>query len=107
MTRRLPGIRRALPAALALLALAGPAAAQQTHILIVTGLSGDPAYAEQFHGWAATLIDAAAERYELPGKNNPRRGMFLTNAAPKRGLSLISGPRHTAGERQTQPTWVT
>ncbi len=69
MTRSLPGIRRALPAALTLFALAGPAAAQQTHILVVTGLSGDPAYAEQFHGWAATLIDAAAERYELPAGN--------------------------------------
>ena len=55
--------------ALALLTLAGPAAAQQTHVLVVTGLSGDPAYAEQFHGWATTLIDAAAERYELPAEN--------------------------------------
>lgn len=55
--------------ALALLTLAGPAAAQQTHVLVVTGLSGDPVYAEQFHGWATTLIDVAAERYELPADN--------------------------------------
>ena len=64
-----PGVRRALPAALAALALAGPAAAQQTHVLVVTGLSGDPAYAERFHAWAATLVDAAAERYALPAAN--------------------------------------
>ncbi len=69
MTWSLPALRRLLPAALVLLALAGPAAAQQTHILVVTGLSGDPAYAEQFHTWAAALIDAAAERYELPAAN--------------------------------------
>ena len=58
--------RRALAAVPALLALAAPAAAQQTHVLVVTGLSGDPAHAEQFHGWAATLVDAATERYGLP-----------------------------------------
>ena len=70
MTRRLRGVRRrALPAALVLLTLAAPAAAQQTHVLVVTGLSGDPAYAEQFHGWATTLIDVAAGRYELPPEN--------------------------------------
>ncbi|MEE2962983.1 MAG: hypothetical protein VX427_02375 [Acidobacteriota bacterium] len=46
--------------------LAAPVAAQQTHILVLTGLSGEPAYAEQFHEWATTLIDAAIERYEVP-----------------------------------------
>ena len=58
-----------LTAALVLLALAGPAAAQQTHVLVVTGLSGDPAYAEQFQAWATTLTDAATGRYELPADN--------------------------------------
>ncbi len=59
---------RALRALLVVAALlVGPvtARAQQTHLLVITGLSGDPAYAEQFHGWATTLIDAAVERYEL------------------------------------------
>ena len=45
-----------------------PVGAQQTHILVLTGLSGDPAYAEQFHTWATTLVDAATERYELPAE---------------------------------------
>ena len=49
--------------------LAAPVAAQQTHILVVTGLSGDPAYAEEFHQWATTLIDSAIDRYELPAEN--------------------------------------
>ena len=49
--------------------LAAPVAAQQTYILVITGLSGDPAYAEEFHQWATTLIDAATDRYELPAEN--------------------------------------
>ncbi len=48
---------------------AAPATAQQTHIIVITGLSGDPAYAEEFHRWATTLIDAATDRYELPAEN--------------------------------------
>ena len=48
-----------------LLGGASQTAAQQTHLLVITGLSGDPEYAEQFHGWATTLIDAATERYGL------------------------------------------
>ena len=57
------------PAVLLLSLLAAPVAAQQTHILVITGLSGDPAYAEQFHQWATMLIDAATDRYELPAEN--------------------------------------
>jgi len=49
--------------------LAAPVAAQQTYILVITGLSGDPAYAEEFHQWATTLIDTATDRYELPAEN--------------------------------------
>ena len=40
--------------------------AQQTYLLVITGLGGDPAYTEQFHQWATTLVDAARTRYELP-----------------------------------------
>ena len=49
--------------------LAAPVAAQQTYILVITGLSGDPTYAEEFHQWATMLIDAATDRYELPAEN--------------------------------------
>lgn len=53
----------------ALVLVAAPAFGQQTHVLVITGLSGDPAYAEQFHGWATTFIDAVHDRYELPDDN--------------------------------------
>ena len=45
------------------------AAAQQTHILVVTGLGGDTEYRQQFHSWATTLIAAATTRYEVPAGN--------------------------------------
>ena len=61
--------RGSLSLAVLMLLLTAPVAAQQTHILVITGLSGDPAYAEQFHQWATTLIDAATDRYELPAEN--------------------------------------
>jgi len=49
--------------------LAMPVAAQQTHVVVVSGLSGDPEYADQFHDWATTLIDVVVDRYELPPEN--------------------------------------
>ena len=61
--------RRGAWLAALLLVSAAPVAAQQTHILVITGLSGDPAYAEEFHQWATTLIDAATDRYALPAEN--------------------------------------
>ena len=50
-------------------AFAATATAQQTHVLVVTGLGGEPAYTEQFHGWATTLIGAATARYEVSEDN--------------------------------------
>ena len=44
------------------------AEAQQTHLLVITGLGGSPEYTEQFHQWATTLIDAAHTRYEVPSE---------------------------------------
>ena len=55
-----------LAVSLALAAGAAPAAAQQTHLLVVTGLGGEADYTEQFHEWATTLLDAAATRYAVP-----------------------------------------
>ncbi len=59
---------------LALLAAAGPLAAQGTpptekdgrHVLVVTGLSGEPAYATRFHHAATVLLDAFEGRYRIP-----------------------------------------
>jgi len=38
------------------------ALAQDAHLLVVTGVSGDEAHAKQFHAWATTLIDAAKRK---------------------------------------------
>jgi hypothetical protein len=46
-------------AVVGLLALAAPAAAQNTHLLVVVGLAGDPEHAELFQRWAGTLVDGA------------------------------------------------
>jgi hypothetical protein len=51
-----------LPAVLALFAPARPVAAQDTHLLVITGVGGDDEHTNQFHSWATTIIDAAKER---------------------------------------------
>jgi len=46
----------------------GTAGAQETRILVVVGLGGDPAYRDTFHEWALTLRTAAVERFGLPAE---------------------------------------
>lgn len=41
----------------------------QTHLLVVTGLGGDEAHSERFHGWAASMIDAAVNRFGVSDSN--------------------------------------
>jgi hypothetical protein len=43
--------------------------AQQTYVLVITGLGGEAQYTEQFHEWAVTLIDAATSLYKVPPEN--------------------------------------
>lgn len=38
----------------------------QTVLVVITGVGGESRYAERFHTWAATLMDAATDRYGLP-----------------------------------------
>jgi hypothetical protein len=45
------------------------AAAQGSHIIVVTGVSGDEAHAKQFHTWATTFIDAAKTKDSVPDAN--------------------------------------
>ena len=56
---------RAAFAGLILLA-AGRIEAQRTHLLIISGLSGQPKYTESFRAWGLALVDAARTRYGLP-----------------------------------------
>lgn len=55
----------------ALLAPVQSAVAQDgsTHMLVVTGLSGEPRFAHQFREWGATLVEAATERQGVPAAN--------------------------------------
>jgi len=59
----------ALALALAVLLVAAPAAAQQSHLVVISGLSGEARYANAFHDWATTLISAAQDRWGVPESN--------------------------------------
>ena len=50
----------------ALLVLAAPAMAQNVHLAVIVGLSGDPDHAKLFERWASTLVDTAADRFGIP-----------------------------------------
>lgn len=60
-TRRL--VRAMLAAAGCALVCASPVAAQRTHLLLVTGLGGEPQYSETFAKQGATLYDAARTQW--------------------------------------------
>ena len=47
---------------LALLAFARPAFAQDTHLLVITGVGGDDEHTQNFHKWASAIVSAARER---------------------------------------------
>ncbi len=67
--------RLALLAAILAAAALPPTAAhaQNTHILLVSGLGGDPRYTEAFHGWLSRFADAATEKHGIP----PERITYL------------------------------
>jgi hypothetical protein len=46
-----------------------PVFAQQTHLLVITGVPGDQEYAEKFQKWATTFIDAAKKKDAVPDAN--------------------------------------
>lgn len=49
--------------------LAVPAFAQQTYILVVTGVPGDEEHAKKFEDWSKTFVDAAEKREKVPAAN--------------------------------------
>jgi hypothetical protein len=57
--------------AIATLALAAPLAAQgaSTHVLVISGLGGDPGYGARMQAWATQVIDAARERFAVPAEH--------------------------------------
>ena len=80
------GVRRALAAGVLAILLAAPAAAQQSRLLVVVGLGGDPEMAAAFHDWAATLVDAATTTYRLPASS-----VVYLDEQPERDPARITG----------------
>lgn len=58
----------AVTATLLLTLLPATLQAQNTHILLISGLGGDPEYTEAFHGWLSRFADAATEKYGVPAE---------------------------------------
>ena len=57
--------RHGLLAAIALLSVSARVDAQRTHVLVVSGLSGDPAFKRSFEQIAATVKDAARVKWSV------------------------------------------
>ena len=45
---------------------AAPAAAQQSHLIVVSGLGGADEYRDRFYEWSSRLVAAAIERHGIP-----------------------------------------
>jgi len=54
---------------LILFAASGVARAQQTHLLVVTGVPGDEEHEQKFNKWAVSFVDAAKKKEQLPEAN--------------------------------------
>jgi hypothetical protein len=59
--------------------IGAPLHAQQSHLVIISGISGGPEYAERFRGWVTQLIDAAEHRFSVP----PANIVYLSEDPPK------------------------
>ncbi len=57
---------RTLAVLVVLLLLRVVPAAAQTHLIVISGIAGDPAFATELHVWAMGLIEAARERFGVP-----------------------------------------
>lgn len=79
--------------------LAATAGAGETHLLIVSGLSGEPRLADEFHEWAVSLKEAARDRYGLPAS----RVIYLAEK-PARDPARIDGVSTREGVRQAIAT---
>ncbi len=73
-------------AAMALILAARFGEAQDTHLLIVAGLGGEPAYAESFRAWSSRLHTAAEKRLGIPRANIT----YLTES-PEKDPTRIDG----------------
>ncbi len=66
-------------------------AGQDTHLLVVVGIGGDPEYAEQFLEWGTTLRSAAMTEYGLPAERAILLGEDPDASADVTGTSRREG----------------
>jgi len=93
------GLRLALAAAVCLSTIrALPLHAQRTHVLIVSGLSGDPVYKTSFQRIATTVRDAARTRWNV----NDSSLIVLTEDSVPNTLSRGRSTRDAVGSAFTQ-----
>ena len=50
-------------------AVVQPVLGQDTHVLVITGLGGDPEFREKFAEWGGTLVTAVGEKFTIPAEN--------------------------------------
>ena len=50
-------------------AVVQPVLGQDTHVLVITGLGGDPEFREKFAEWSGTLVTAVGEKFTIPAEN--------------------------------------
>jgi hypothetical protein len=63
-----------------------PAAAQDTHLLVVTGLEGDAEHGDRFFDWASSLVDTVRTRFQLPAEQ-----VIFLSEKPERDPKKIAG----------------
>jgi hypothetical protein len=67
--RALRALRSIAGTFLCCLLCAAPARAEQTHLLVITGVPGDEEHAAQFQKWATSFIDGAKKKDSVPDPN--------------------------------------
>ena len=86
---------RAVCVGIATLMAALPVAAQETYLLIVAGLGGEPKYSDQFHEWGGSLRSAAEKKWGIPRSN-----IVYLGEQPEREPSGIDGRSTREGVEQ-------
>ncbi len=79
-------MRTGIVAAAALLAWQGSSGGGDSHLLIVSGVGGQPQYSDAFFRWGASMVDAGRGRLGLPSENI----VFLAED-PERDSERIQG----------------
>jgi hypothetical protein len=69
--------------------IAATAAHGQTHLVVISGLGGEPGYRELFHEMGSSLVQAARDRFAVPGEHilffaeRPERDASITGKSTK------------------------